>query len=53
LGIARDIAEVIADFTPQRPGQQPTEVLPWAIDPDLAEQLWHLSERMTGVRLIA
>jgi len=48
-----DIAEVIADFTPQRPGQQPTGVLPWAIDPDLAEQLWHLSERLTGVRLSA
>ena len=24
-------------------------VLPWAIDPDLAERLWHLSEKMTGV----
>ena len=45
-----DIAEVISDFTPQVPGQQPTGVLPWAIDPDLAERLWHLSEKMTGVK---
>jgi DDE superfamily endonuclease len=45
-----DIAEVIADFTPQVPGQQPTGVLPWAIDPDLAERLWQLSEKMTGVK---
>lgn len=45
-----DIAEVIPDFTPQVPGQQPTGVLPWAIDPDLAERLWQLSEKMTGVK---
>jgi NAD(P)-dependent dehydrogenase (short-subunit alcohol dehydrogenase family) len=45
-----DIAEVISDFTPQRPGQQPTGVLPHAIDPDLAERLWQLSEKMTGVK---
>jgi NAD(P)-dependent dehydrogenase (short-subunit alcohol dehydrogenase family) len=45
-----DIAEIISDFTPQVPGQQPTGVLPWAIDPDLAERLWQLSERMTGVK---
>jgi hypothetical protein len=45
-----DVAALIADFTPQVPGQQPTGVLPWAIDPDLAEQLWHLSEKMTGVK---
>ena len=44
-----DIADVISDFTPQRPGQQPTGVLSRAVDPDLAEQLWRLSERMTGV----
>jgi hypothetical protein len=44
-----DIAEVISDFTPQVPGQQPTGVLPWAIDPELAERLWQLSEEMTGV----
>jgi hypothetical protein len=45
-----DIAEAIPDFTPQRPGQQPTGVLPWAVDPELAERLWHLSEEMTGVK---
>ena len=44
-----DIAEVIPDFTPQKLGQQPTGVLPWAIAPNLAERLWHLSEKMTGV----
>jgi len=44
-----DIAEVIPDFTPQRLGQQPTGVLPWGIAPDLAERLWRLSEKMTGV----
>src|SRR5262245_37031509 len=48
-----DIADVISDFTPQRPGQQPTGVLPWAIDPDLAERLWRLSEKMTGVKFSA
>lgn len=26
-------------------------VLPWAIDPDAAERLWALSERMTGAKL--
>lgn len=45
-----DIAEAIPEFTPQVPGQQPTGVLPWAIDPDLAERLWHLSEKMTGIK---
>jgi NAD(P)-dependent dehydrogenase (short-subunit alcohol dehydrogenase family) len=44
-----DIAEVISDFTPQRMGQQPTGVLPWAIDPDFAEQLRQLSEKLSGV----
>ena len=46
-----DIAEVISDFTPERLGQQPTGVLPWTIDPDLAVRLWHLSEKITGVKL--
>jgi NAD(P)-dependent dehydrogenase (short-subunit alcohol dehydrogenase family) len=45
-----EIAEVISEFTPKVPGQQPTGVLPWAIDPDLAERLWQLSEKMTGVK---
>jgi hypothetical protein len=44
------IAEAISDFTQQRPDQQPTGVLPWAIDPNLAEQLWQLSERLAGVK---
>ena len=44
-----DITKVMADFTPQVPGEQPTGVLPWAIDPDLAERLWQLSEQMTGM----
>jgi redox-sensitive bicupin YhaK (pirin superfamily) len=48
-----DIAEVIPDFTPQKLGQQPTGVLPGAIDPDLAERLWRLSEKMTGVKFSA
>src|SRR5262249_36516547 len=46
-----DIAEAIPDFAPQRLGQQPTGVLPWASDPDLAERLRHLSEKMIGVEL--
>ena len=45
-----DIAEIIPDFTPQVPGQQPTGVLPWAVDPELAERLWGFSEQMTGVK---
>ncbi len=44
-----DIAEVIPEFTLQGMDQQLTGVLPWAIDPDLAERLWRLSEKMTGV----
>ena len=43
-------SQFASDFTPQRPGQQPTGVLPWAIDADLAERLWHLSEKMTGAK---
>lgn len=45
-----DIAEAISDFTPEVPGQQPTGVLPWAVDPELAERLWVLSEQMTGLK---
>src|SRR5262249_48696287 len=44
-----DIAEVISTFALQGLGQELTGVLPWAIDPDLAECLWHLSEKLTGV----
>lgn len=45
-----DIAEAILDFTPKTPSDQPTGVLPWATDPDLAERLWNLSERMCGIQ---
>lgn len=45
-----DIAEAISDFTPEVQGQQPTGVLPWAVDPELAERLWVLSEQMTGLK---
>lgn len=39
-----DIAKVVS--SPQEmPG-----VLPWAIDPTLAKQLWHLSEDLTGIK---
>jgi NAD(P)-dependent dehydrogenase (short-subunit alcohol dehydrogenase family) len=44
-----DIAEVIPEFSLQGMGQTLTGVLPWAINPDFAEQLWKLSEEMTGV----
>jgi NAD(P)-dependent dehydrogenase (short-subunit alcohol dehydrogenase family) len=44
-----DIADVIPEFALQGMGQMLTGVLPWAIDPGFAEQLWKLSEEMTGV----
>jgi NAD(P)-dependent dehydrogenase (short-subunit alcohol dehydrogenase family) len=40
-------AQVPADFKPF------TGARPWAIDPVLADKLWDLSERMTGVRFDA
>jgi NAD(P)-dependent dehydrogenase (short-subunit alcohol dehydrogenase family) len=45
-----DIASIQADFALQGTGQMLKGVLPWAIDPELAERLWQLSQRMTGVR---
>ncbi|KQX68136.1 SDR family NAD(P)-dependent oxidoreductase [Paenibacillus sp. Root444D2] len=45
-----DIAEVIPAFDLQGLGQVLTGVLPWAVDANLAEQLWKLSEEMTGVK---
>lgn len=45
-----DIAPVVTDFNLQGLDQEPGGVLPWAIDPDLAERLWTLSEQMTGVK---
>ena len=44
-----DIAEVVPEFTLEGLDQEPSGVLPWAIDPALAERLWQLSEAMTGV----
>ena len=46
-----DIASVIPEFNLQGTGQVLTGVLPWAVDPELAERLWFLSEEMTGVKL--
>jgi NAD(P)-dependent dehydrogenase (short-subunit alcohol dehydrogenase family) len=45
-----DIAKVDSDFCARAPGQEPEGVLPWATDPDLAERLWTLSERMCGIQ---
>jgi NAD(P)-dependent dehydrogenase (short-subunit alcohol dehydrogenase family) len=45
-----DIAEVVPEFMLEGLGQQLTGVLPWAVNPDFAEQLWRLSEQMTGVK---
>ena len=45
-----DIAEVVSEFMLEGVGQQLTGVLPWAVNPDFAEQLWCLSEQMTGVK---
>lgn len=45
-----DIAPVVTDFNLQGLDQEPGGVLPWAIDPELAERLWTLSEQMTGVK---
>lgn len=42
-----DIAEVISDY---EAGKKLTGVLPRAIDPELAEQLWVLSEKLTGAK---
>jgi len=44
-----DIALVVPDFSLEGTSQVLTGVLPWAIDPDLAERLWRLSEKLTGV----
>ncbi|MFC5447117.1 oxidoreductase [Paenibacillus aestuarii] len=45
-----DIAEFVSDFKLGDMGQQYTGVLPWAVDPGLAERLWMMSEDLTGVR---
>lgn len=45
-----DIAELIPNFSVQGMGQQLTGVLPWAVDQEMAEHLWIMSEEMTGVK---
>ena len=45
-----DIAPAIPAGTPQGLYQTVTGVFPWAMDPELAERLWMLSEEMTGVK---
>jgi hypothetical protein len=45
-----DIAKLLPDFSLEEMGQVLPGVLPWAIDPELAERLWQLSEEMTGVK---
>jgi hypothetical protein len=41
-----DAAHLAADDAMDRHG-----VKPWAIDPELSERLWRLSETLTGVRV--
>ncbi|MFC0330115.1 oxidoreductase [Paenibacillus sepulcri] len=48
-----DIAGVVSEEALQGLGQVMTGVLPWAIDPGLAERLWQVSEEMTGVKFTA
>jgi NAD(P)-dependent dehydrogenase (short-subunit alcohol dehydrogenase family) len=44
-----DIAPVMTHFSLSGTSQILTGVLPWAINPELATRLWHLSEQLTGV----
>lgn len=48
-----NIAEIIPELILQGVGQTLTGVLPWAIDPEFAEQLWKLSEDMTHLEFEA
>lgn len=45
-----DIASVITKDASSGLGDVLTGVLPWAIEPDLAELLWEISEKMTGIK---
>jgi len=45
-----DIASIIQPETFQNSGRVLWGVLPHAIDPELAERLWQLSEEMTGIQ---
>ncbi|MDU0201241.1 MULTISPECIES: oxidoreductase [Paenibacillus] len=40
-----DIAQAVPADNPRGPG-----VKPWATNPEFAEQLWHLSEELTGIK---
>ncbi|MZQ81472.1 SDR family NAD(P)-dependent oxidoreductase [Paenibacillus sp. 5J-6] len=40
-----DIAQAVPADNPRGPG-----VKPWATNPEFAEQLWHLSEKLTGIK---
>ena len=44
-----DIAPLLEDFSLEGTSQIVTGVLPWAIDPTLANRLWRLSAELTGV----
>jgi NAD(P)-dependent dehydrogenase (short-subunit alcohol dehydrogenase family) len=45
-----DIAPIMTDFSPEKIEQALSGVMSWAIDPDLAQRLWQLSEQMTGTK---
>ena len=45
-----DIARVITKDAQNGLADVLTGVLPWAIDPDLAERLWDISEKMTCIK---
>ncbi|MBP3962953.1 oxidoreductase [Paenibacillus lignilyticus] len=45
-----DIAEVITAEAPQGLSQKLTGVFPWAIDPEYAERLWQISEKLTRIK---
>ncbi|NQX63656.1 oxidoreductase [Paenibacillus qinlingensis] len=45
-----DIAEVITAEAPQGLSQKLTGVFPWAIDPEFAERLWQIREKLTRIK---
>jgi hypothetical protein len=46
-----DIAKVVQPEPLEGLHQTQTGVLPWAVDSELAERLWVLSEELTGVKV--
>jgi len=46
-GVYCEDVDIAVPIPADHPG--PAGVRPWAIDPDLAERLWHMSETLTGV----